>query len=92
MGPHRVNIINTLQLIAAPSEQLEYQQHAPRINVATELVNQWFDDFSIRVMRNLMPNFRRASLKPWLSSTSSTTCGFRSFQTGFSRCMNRLSG
>ena len=45
MGPHRVNIINTLQLIAAPSEQLEYQQNAPGINVATELVNQWFDDF-----------------------------------------------
>jgi hypothetical protein len=45
MGPHRVNVINTLQLIAAPSEQLEYQQNAPGINVATELVNQWFDDF-----------------------------------------------
>ncbi|WP_411885729.1 hypothetical protein [Polaromonas sp. YR568] len=45
MGPHRANIINTLQLIAAPSQQLEYQEKAALINVATELVNQWFDDF-----------------------------------------------
>ena len=44
MGPHRVNIINTLQLISSPADQLEYQARAP-VNVATELVNQWFDDF-----------------------------------------------
>jgi hypothetical protein len=44
MGPHRVNIINVLQLIAAPTEQLRYQAKAP-VNVAHELVNQWFDDF-----------------------------------------------
>lgn len=44
MGPHRVNIINVLQLIAAPSEQLLCQAKAP-VNVAHELVNQWFDDF-----------------------------------------------
>ncbi len=44
MGPHRVNIINTLQLIASPTQQLEYQNNAP-INIANEVVNQWFDDF-----------------------------------------------
>lgn len=44
MGPHRVNIVNLLQLIAAPTEQLRYQAEAP-VNVAHELVNQWFDDF-----------------------------------------------
>ncbi len=44
MGPHRVNVINTLQLIAVPAEQLRYQDAAP-VNVAHELVNQWFDDF-----------------------------------------------
>jgi len=44
MGPHRVNIINLLNLIASRSEQLEYQESAP-VNVATEMVNQWFDDF-----------------------------------------------
>lgn len=44
MGPHRVNIVNVLQLIAAPTEQLRYQTKAP-VNVAHELVNQWFDDF-----------------------------------------------
>ena len=44
MGPHRVNIVNVLQLIAAPTEQLQYQTKAP-VNVAHELVNQWFDDF-----------------------------------------------
>ena len=44
MGPHRVNIINVLQLIAAPADQLRYQAKAP-VNVANELVNQWFDDF-----------------------------------------------
>ena len=35
---------NVLQLIAAPTEQLRYQAKAP-VNVAHELVNQWFDDF-----------------------------------------------
>lgn len=44
MGPHRVNIINLLNLIASRSEQLEYQESAP-VSVANELVNQWFDDF-----------------------------------------------
>lgn len=44
MGPHRVNIINVLQLIAAPGDQLQYQAKAS-VNVASELVNQWFDDF-----------------------------------------------
>ncbi|NVD74699.1 hypothetical protein HUX88_29880 [Duganella sp. BJB1802] len=44
MGPHRVNIINLLNLIASSSDQIEYQQVAP-VNVANELVNQWFDDF-----------------------------------------------
>lgn len=44
MGPHRVNIINLLNLIASRSEQLEYQESAA-VNVANELVNQWFDDF-----------------------------------------------
>jgi len=45
MGPHRVNIINTLQLIASATDQIAYQQLVPGVNVATELVNQWFDDF-----------------------------------------------
>jgi len=44
MGPHRVNIINVLQLIASAIDQLEYQSKSP-VNVATEVVNQWFDDF-----------------------------------------------
>lgn len=44
MGPHRANIINVLNLIASQSNQLEYQKLAP-VNVANELVNQWFDDF-----------------------------------------------
>jgi len=44
LGPHRVNIINLLNLIASSSDQVEYQRTAP-INVANELVNQWFDDF-----------------------------------------------
>ncbi len=44
MGPQRVNIINVLQLIAAPVDQLRYQAKA-QVNVANELVNQWFDDF-----------------------------------------------
>jgi hypothetical protein len=45
MGPHRVNIINTLQLIASATDQLAYQQQVPGVRVAAELVNQWFDDF-----------------------------------------------
>lgn len=44
MGPHRVNIINLLNIIASRREQLEYQETAP-VNVANEMVNQWFDDF-----------------------------------------------
>lgn len=44
MGPHRVNIINVLQLIAVPAEQLQYQA-AASVNVSHELVDQWFDDF-----------------------------------------------
>jgi alkyl hydroperoxide reductase subunit AhpC len=44
MGPHRVNIINLLNLIASKSAQLEYKRVAP-VNVAHELVNQWFDHF-----------------------------------------------
>lgn len=44
MGPHRVNIINLLNLVASASDQIEYQRVAP-VNAANELVNQWFDDF-----------------------------------------------
>ncbi len=44
MGPHKVNIIYALQLIATPADQLAYQAVAS-VNVARELVNQWFDDF-----------------------------------------------
>jgi len=44
LGPHRVNIINLLNLIASGSDQIEYQKAAP-VNVVNELVNQWFDDF-----------------------------------------------
>jgi hypothetical protein len=46
VGPHRINIINTLQLIASPTDQLAYQQQVPGVNVAAELVNQWYADFS----------------------------------------------
>ena len=45
MGPHRINIINILQLIGSPKEQLAYQKLVPGVSVAAELVNQWFDDF-----------------------------------------------
>ena len=44
MTPNRANIINILNLIASESDQLAYQNLAP-VNVANELVNQWFDDF-----------------------------------------------
>jgi len=44
MGPHRVNIINLLNLVASKDQQLQYMRMAP-VNVAFELVNQWFDDF-----------------------------------------------
>jgi len=44
MTPYRANIINLLNLIASESDQLDYQKLAP-VNVAHELVNQWFDDF-----------------------------------------------
>jgi hypothetical protein len=45
MNAHRANIINILQLIASPADAVEYQRRAPGVNVAGELVNQWFDDF-----------------------------------------------
>ena len=45
MNAHRANIINTLQLISSPADAVEYQRQAPMVNVAHELVNQWFDDF-----------------------------------------------
>jgi hypothetical protein len=44
LEPNRVNIINLLNLIASRCDQIEYQRAAP-VNVANELVNQWFDDF-----------------------------------------------
>jgi hypothetical protein len=44
MSPHRANIVNLLNLIASKSDQLDYQKRAP-VNVANELVNQWFGDF-----------------------------------------------
>jgi hypothetical protein len=44
MTRHRANIINILNLIASESDQRTYQKLAP-VNVATELVNQWFGDF-----------------------------------------------
>jgi len=44
MTPHRTNIINLLNLIASESDQLLYQKQTP-VNIANELVNQWFDDF-----------------------------------------------
>ena len=45
MDPHRVNIINTLQLISSVEAQRAYQQQVPWVNVAHEVVNQWFCDF-----------------------------------------------
>lgn len=45
MNAHRVNIINTLQLISSPAAAMEYQRQVPSVRVANELVNQWFDDF-----------------------------------------------
>ena len=45
MNPHRVNIINILQLISSPAEALECQRQAPGVRLASELVNHWFDDF-----------------------------------------------
>jgi len=56
MGPNRVNIINLLQLIAVPAEQLQYQAAAP-VNVANELVNQWFDDFYHPTSPNFVSEF-----------------------------------
>lgn len=43
-SPHRANIINVLNLIASRNDQLEYQRSAT-LNVANELVSQWFGDF-----------------------------------------------
>jgi hypothetical protein len=62
MGPHRVNIINALQLIASPSDQLEYQSKAP-VNVARELVNQWFDDFYHPADSQFMSEFDAVELQ-----------------------------
>ena len=45
MGTNKVNIINLMQLIASRQSQLEYQRAVPLVNVASELVNQWFCDF-----------------------------------------------
>ena len=45
MNAHRVNIINTLKLISSPPAASEYQRQVPAVKVASELVNQWFDDF-----------------------------------------------
>jgi hypothetical protein len=45
MNAYRVNIINTLQLIADNQSQLEYQNEVPFVSVATEMCCQWFDDF-----------------------------------------------
>lgn len=44
MNPRKVNVINTLQLLASTEQQDEYDRDVPIANVATELVNQWFDD------------------------------------------------
>ncbi|MES2899553.1 MAG: hypothetical protein V4723_07480 [Pseudomonadota bacterium] len=44
MSPHRANIVNLLNLIASESDQIDYQKRAP-VNVASELVDQWFGDF-----------------------------------------------
>ena len=45
MNAHRANIISTLQLIASPTEAMDYQAKVPRVNLASELVCHWFDDF-----------------------------------------------
>lgn len=65
MGPHKVNIINTLQLIATPANQLAYQAVAP-VNVARELVNQWFDDFYHPDSPQFLGEFTAAELA-WLA-------------------------
>lgn len=44
MDPHKVNIINTLKLLASIEMQDRYFEEVPNANVANELVNQWFDD------------------------------------------------
>jgi hypothetical protein len=65
MGPHKVNIINILQLIATPADQLAYQAVAP-VNVARELVNQWFDDFYHPDSPQFLGEFSAAELA-WLA-------------------------
>ena len=45
MNPQKVNVINTLQLIASPVQQKDYNDNVPIAQVAGELICQWFDDF-----------------------------------------------
>ena len=45
MEAHKVNVVNTLQLIASVEEQDKYDRDVAIANVAHELVNQWFDDY-----------------------------------------------
>lgn len=61
MGPHRANIINLLNLIASESDQLDYQERAP-VNVANELVNQWFGDFYHPTFDQFMSDFSSEEL------------------------------
>lgn len=62
MAPHRVNIINTMQLIASARDQLEYQ-NSSQVNVASELVNQWFCDFYHPADPRFMSAFSDKELK-----------------------------
>lgn len=61
MTPHRANIINLLNLVASESDQLVYHKLAP-VNVANELVNQWFDDFYHPAHRQFRSEFSEEEL------------------------------
>lgn len=40
----RSNILETLRLLASPTDQLAYQERVPSVFVPTELLCSWFDD------------------------------------------------
>jgi len=41
----RGRILDVLELIANSQAQIEYQEHAPHVDVASELFNQWDDAY-----------------------------------------------
>ena len=59
---HKLNIIETLRIIASPERQFEYEKNVSIAQVPAELFCMWFDDFYHPNSADFVASFNAAEL------------------------------